>query len=228
MRKADKLFQLTNLIRVKQPITASQIATELEVSVRTVYRYIDDLSVSGIPIYGTAGVGYQLHENYELPPLNLTDKEVDVLMLGIKMVSTWTGDVLSDSAQSLANKIEAVLPKHIRDEYSSKVYAPDLLIRRNERDIWEMCYKAIKGEHCLSISYQTPNENKTKRKIRPLGLFYWGGKWTVGSWCFLRKDFRDFRLDRIETIKICENTCIENQSINLQSYLAAIEKPSCS
>lgn len=64
---------------MKQPITADQIAGELGVSVRTVYRYIDDLSVSGIPIYGTAGVGYQLHEDFELPPLNLTEKEIDAL-----------------------------------------------------------------------------------------------------------------------------------------------------
>jgi len=224
MRKADKLFQLTNLIRVKQPITAEQIAREIGVSVRTVYRYIDDLSVSGIPIYGTAGVGYQLHKGYELPPLNLTDKEVDVLMLGIKMVSTWTGDVLSDSAQTLANKIEAVLPKHVRDEYSPTVYAPDLLIRGSERKMWGQCYKAIKEKNCLSIGYQTPDGNNTERKICPLGLFYWGGKWTVGSWCFLRNDYRDFRLDRIETIKSHKGTCIENQRINLQSYLAAIEK----
>lgn len=224
MRKADKLFQLTNLIRVKQPITADQIAREIGVSVRTVYRYIDDLSVSGIPIYGTAGIGYQLQEGYELPPLNLTDKEVDVLMLGIKMVSTWTGDVLSESAQSLANKIESVLPKHVRDEYSPTVYAPDLLFRRNERKIWEQCYNAIKEKHCLSIGYQTPDGSNTQRKICPLGLFYWGGKWTVGSWCFLRNDFRDFRLDRIKTIELHKGTCIENKRINLQSYLAAIEK----
>ena len=224
MRKAEKLFQLTNLIRVKQPITADQIATELGVSVRTVYRYIDDLSVSGIPIYGTTGVGYQLHESYDLPPLNLTDKEVDVLMLGIKMVSTWTGDVMSESARSLANKIESVLPEHVRNEYSPTVYAPDLLIRRNERKIWEKCYKTIKEKHCLSIGYQIPDGNRTERNIYPLGLFYWGSKWTVGSWCFLRKDFRDFRLDRIEKIEIHKETGIENQRINLQSYLASIEK----
>ena len=66
MRKADRLFQLTNLIRARQPITAEKIAQELNVSIRTVYRYIDDLSVSGIPIYGTTGVGYQLDNDSKL------------------------------------------------------------------------------------------------------------------------------------------------------------------
>jgi len=74
MRKADRLFQLTNLIRARQPVTAHQLAEELGVSVRSIYRYIDDLSVSGIPVYGIAGEGYRLYEGFELPPLNLTEK----------------------------------------------------------------------------------------------------------------------------------------------------------
>ena len=116
MRKADRLFQLTNIVRARQPITAEELAQELEVSVRTVYRYIDDLSASGIPIFGMAGLGYQLHKQFELPPLNLTDNELDVLLLGVKMVSSWTSDELSESARSLENKIEAVLPNHLTDD----------------------------------------------------------------------------------------------------------------
>ena len=224
MRKADKLFQLTNLIRVKQPITADEIAEELGVSVRTIYRYIGDLSVSGIPIYGTKGIGYQLHENYELPPLNLTEKEIDALVLGIKMVSTWTGDLLSEGAQSLANKIELVLPKHVRNEYSPIVYAPDLSIRENEREVWGQCYEAIKKQYVLQIRYRTPDGNLTDRKIFPLGLFYWGGKWTLGCWCSMRGDYRDFRLDRIKEIIVTKKTYETTDVVNLQAYMASVEK----
>jgi len=226
MRKAEKLFQLTNLIRSKQPITAQQISEELSVSVRTVYRYIDDLSVSGIPVYGTAGIGYQLHENFELPPLNLTEKELDALLLGIKMVSTWTGDGLSDSARSLANKIESVVPKTVREAYSPIIDAPDLAIRDTERAIWQQCYEAIKNQSLLGICYQAADANQTKRNICPLGLFYWGGKWTLASWCTLRKGYRDFRLDRIDELNVKEEYRVD-QNINLQSYLAYIEENCC-
>jgi len=89
MRKADRLFHLTNLIRVKQPITADEIAEEMGVSVRTVYRYIDDLSVGGIPIYGIKGIGYQLHENYELLLHNHNKAEINASILAIMMVRTW-------------------------------------------------------------------------------------------------------------------------------------------
>ncbi len=224
MRKADRLFQLANLIRVKQPITADKIADELGVSARTVYRYIDDLSVSGIPIYGTKGIGYQLHEDYALPPLNLNETEIDALVLGIKMVSTWTGDSLSEAARSLSYKIESVLPEHVRNEYSPIVYAPDLSIRKNEREIWGQCYEAIKKQYILQIQYKTPDGNLTERKVIPLGLFYWGGKWTLGSWCSLRKSYRDFRLDRVSKINITKEKYEKTDAINLQECIKSAEK----
>ena len=219
MRKADRLFHLTNLIRVKQPITADEVAEELGISVRTVYRYIDDLSVSGIPIYGIRGIGYQLHESYELPPLNLNEAEIDALVLGIKMVSTWTSDSLSQAARSLSNKIESVLPEHVRNEYSPIVYAPDLSVREYEREIWGQCYEAIKKRYIVLIRYETPDGNLTHRKVYPLGLFYWGGKWTLGSWCTLRESFRDFRLDRMVEIKIIKERYEKTDSINLQESM---------
>jgi len=150
MRKADRLFQLTNIIRVRQPITAEELAQELGLSVRTIYRYIDDLSAAGIPIYGIAGVGYQLHEKFELPPLNLTDKELDALLLGIRMVSSWTSDELSESARSLENKIEAVLPTRLINEHSRAAYAPNLLSSEKDRSNWEAIHGAVK-KFSLSI-----------------------------------------------------------------------------
>jgi len=223
MRKAYKLFQLTNLIRSKQPITAARIAEELDVSVRTVYRYIDDLSVSGIPIYGTTGIGYQLHEHFELPPLNLTENELDALILGVKMVSSWTGDALSESANSLVSKIEAVLPEKLLKEYSRTIYAPDLSGKKKDRDVWEFMFKAIKNSISIYIKYKAQNGRNTSRVIYPLGLFYWGGKWTLGSWCTLREDFRDFRLDRIDDKSIREEGPINNKSITLEAYFSSIK-----
>ena len=224
MRKADKLFQLTNLIRAKQPITAERIAEELEVSVRTVYRYIDDLSVSGIPIYGTTGIGYQLLDGFELPPLNLTEKELDALVLGVKMVSSWTGDTLSESASSLASKIEAVLPKQLRVGYSKTIYAPNLLDREKDKQAWELLYQAIKHSNPVAIDYQALDDKQTSRTIYPLGLFYWGGKWTVGCWCTLRAAFRTFRLDRIGSIKVETGKYPKDKTVNLEAYLASVKK----
>jgi len=224
MRKADKLFQLTNLLRAKQPITAEQIATELEVSVRTVYRYIDDLSVSGIPIYGTTGVGYQLHENFELPPLNLTEQELDALLLGVRMVSSWTGDELSNSANTLAKKIEAVLPNQLRDDYSDVVFAPDINHRKKDRKNWQALHQAIKNLKMVEIDYRALDGCYSSRLLYPLGLVYWGGKWTLAAWCTERRGYRNFRIDRILEMSISTQQFEPTKKINLQAYLNEVNK----
>ncbi len=224
MRKADRLFQLTNIIRARQPITAEELASELEVSVRTIYRYIDDLSVSGIPVFGIAGVGYQLHDKFELPPLNLTDSELDALLLGVRMVGSWTSDELSESAHSLENKIEAVLPNRLIDGYKRAAYSPNILARDKDRNNWEVMHGAVKNLNSVFIEYNSLNGKFTSRVIYPLGLFYWGGKWTVGSWCTLRSEFRDFRLDRIANLRVMDEKYQVGKTINLDSYFSSVNK----
>jgi len=224
MRKADKLFQLTNIIRAKQPITASQIAEEMEISTRSVYRYIDDLSVSGIPVYGTTKVGYRLHDKFELPPLNLTEKELDALILGVKLVENSTGDELSESARTLATKIEAVLPDKLIQEHSKTIYAPTFSKNTKDRETWELLYNAIKNCNEVSVNYNSLKHELTSRVIYPLGLFYWGNKWTVASWCTLRQSYRDFRLDRFNTIKVEHKNFITTKSINLDTYLKSFDE----
>ncbi len=218
MRKADRLFQLTNLIRARQPITAKKIALELNVSIRTVYRYIDDLSVSGIPIYGTTGIGYQLDADFELPPLNLTEKELEALLLGVKMVNSWTGHKTAQAAALLATKIAAVVPKKQLNNYSEIVFAPDF-IHLEKKQLWETIHVAIKKRSILTIQYLSLDNITTNRTIYPLGLVYWGGKWTVATWCEKRKDFRSFRLDRIEKITNRQEHFDLTNKINLKVYL---------
>lgn len=223
MRKAERLFQLTNLIRSRQPITAEVLAEEIGVSVRSIYRYIDDLSVSGIPIYGTQGLGYQLDENFDLPPLNLTEKELDALLLGVGMVTNWTGDKLSHAAKTLADKIEAAIPRKLQKEFSSVIFSPNIKSGSEEkqllRNLWEGLHDAIKEEKVIQIGYCSLEEKVTKRTIYPLGLFYWGSKWTLGAWCVKRQAFRSFRIDRIIEflIKIEERPISEQ--ISLKNYI---------
>lgn len=228
MRKAERLFQLTNLIRNKQPITAERLAEELELSVRSIYRYIDDLSVSGIPIYGTPGIGYQLDKNFELPPLNLTDKELDALMLGVGMVSSWTGDELSQAAKSLAGKIESSLPKQLKENYSRVIFAPNIkpnpLAKIKTRKNWELLHASIKSQNVIKIGYISLDEKESKRSVKPLGLFYWGAKWTLASWCNHRNDYRSFRVDRILDIEVTSESFELTDCFSLDTYISFANK----
>lgn len=110
VRKSDRLFQLTNLLRAHQPLTARDLATRLCVSERTIYRYIDDLSLAGIPVYGEAGLGYRLSEGFEMAPLQLSAAELEALITGVNLVAVLTGKGMADPARALLAKIEAALP----------------------------------------------------------------------------------------------------------------------
>ncbi|HKE12266.1 MAG TPA: HTH domain-containing protein, partial [Myxococcota bacterium] len=89
MRRADRLFQLVHHLRARRFATGDQLARELGVSTRTVYRDVRDLEASGVPIRGEAGVGYRLERGYELPPLTFTSAELEGLVLGARIVGAW-------------------------------------------------------------------------------------------------------------------------------------------
>jgi predicted DNA-binding transcriptional regulator YafY len=226
VRKSDRLFQLTNILRKHQPITAKQLAEKLLVSERTIYRYIDDLSLSGIPIYGEPGVGYRLSEGFELPPIQLSAGELEALITGVSFTASLTGKHLAASAHSLLSKIEAVLPKA-----SSLIPDEERVVRVpvNHRDsetyqVWGKAHSAIEKKRWLKIAYNSLSESVTSRTVYPLGLFYWGGRWTLGSWCDLRGDYRDFRLDRISELDLCEYTAPLPEGVSLSAYIESKEK----
>lgn len=219
MRKSDRLFQLTNLLRRSQPITAQQLADKLNVSVRSVYRYIDDLSVNGIPVYGEAGTGYRLQDNFELPALNLTPDELDALLVGVRMVSGWTGTELPASAHSLLHKIYAGLSENMKHRAEANIFAPVMRDRADESRYWEQLRIAIRDRHKIHVQYMTQEGIVSSRQLYPLCLFYWGGKWTLGAWCTLRSAYRDFRVDRIQELKILDETFETTADINLASYI---------
>lgn len=217
MRKADRLFQIVNLVRAHQPISAANLAKRLNVSVRTIYRYIDDISASGIPIYGETGLGYALLQDFELPPLSLTCNEMEALILSVSMLSRSVGDQCSAAAQSLLAKIQAASPSipHIH----TPLIARSLAARPIHLGDWDTLHKAIQMRHTYRITYQSITGDRSVRVILPLGLFYWGGKWTVGTWCFLRNAFREFRLDLIEQITPTKQTVEISDDITLDKYL---------
>lgn len=99
-RRADRLFQIVQILRGRRLTTAALLAERLGVSERTVYRDIRDLSLSGVPVEGEAGSGYRLLAGYDLPPLMLTTKESEALIAAIRLLKTWGGEALSQSLES--------------------------------------------------------------------------------------------------------------------------------
>ena len=198
MRRADRLFQIVQHLRLRRTrTTARELARKLEVSERTIYRDIQDLGRSGVPIEGEAGVGYILR-GFDVPPLMFARDEIEALVVGARMVEAWTTKQLAEAARQALRKIEAALPERLRAEIEKpQIYAIDLRTRADVRASMDAIRQAIGEGRRVEFDYSKEDGTGPRRAVQPLGLYFWGNVWTLASWCELRGDFRNFRLDRM-------------------------------
>ncbi|WP_028876272.1 helix-turn-helix transcriptional regulator [Teredinibacter turnerae] len=222
MRKAERLFQILNLLRNRRTVlTARQIAEQLAVSERTVYRDIQALSLSGVPIEGEAGVGYRLQRQFDLPPLMFDRDEVEALLLGARMIRAWSDRQLAAAASSALNKILAVLPPQLRElEETSAIKVPDYQQQLSVSVHSEQIRAAIRSQQKIAIDYEDAHVQLSHRCVLPLGLFFWGATWTLVGWCELRLAYRAFRLDRIRRFELLAENFACHASCSLDHYLA--------
>jgi predicted DNA-binding transcriptional regulator YafY len=201
MRRADRLFQIVQFLRGGRLVTAAILGAKLEVSERTIYRDIADLQASGVPIDGAAGVGYIMRQGFDLPPLMFTRDEVTALVAGAKLVKAWGGLTMARAAEEALVKIAAVLPDVARGQLSQiQIHAPSYALKDSTRANIDAVQSAVETCHVLGFAYADKNGSETNRTIRPLGLWFWGGQWTVVGWCLTRDAFRMFRLDRMSVL----------------------------
>jgi predicted DNA-binding transcriptional regulator YafY len=202
MRRADRLFRLVQLLRRSRLVTAQRIASELEVSERTVYRDVRDLSLSGVPIRGEAGVGYALAHGFDLPPLTFNEEEIEALVLGARVAQGYADPALARAADSALAKIEMVLPEALRSRVATtKIIAPTFQPGKRAGELGTV-REALRSKRRLAMQYRDEKGGETKRSVRPLAIAFWGKVWTLAAWCELRMDFRSFRLDRMSQAEL--------------------------
>ncbi|MEM6615549.1 MAG: YafY family protein [Pseudomonadota bacterium] len=231
MRRADRLFQIIQMLRGGRLSTAAKIAEALEVSERTVYRDIRDLQSTGVPIDGEAGVGYVLRGGYDLPPLMFTKSELTALIAGARMVKAWAGNELARSADDAILKIEAVLPRDLRGTLNNvSIFAPSVPEIVSIRAALDHINTAISNRRTLNFTYESLADETTDRSVEPLGLFFWGQVWTLVGWCRLRGAFRTFRVDRIHDLTVNRETFVPQSGRTLADFMAemaALEHYEC-
>src|SRR5262245_4192020 len=223
MRRADRLFEIVHHLRGRRLTTAAQLASWLEVSERTVYRDIADLLASGIPIDGEAGVGYRLHPDFDLPPLMFNHNEIEALVIGARMVESWGGPGLAQGARSALAKIATALPKDKRTTLeSSRLYSPGFFVSQQMGVQMDLLRGAIDTHRYVQLRYRDADGRESQRRVRSLGLFFWGDAWTLGAWCELRTDFRNCRLGRIVDAIVQEERFPDEVGRLLPDYLRAM------
>ncbi len=223
MRRADRLFQIVQILQHRRLTTAAKLSERLEVSERTVYRDIKDLMGSGVPIQGEAGVGYRLGKDFELPPLMFTKAEIQALVLGARMVESWADAELRTAAQSALEKVEAALPESQRARiHATSMFSVSFHVPVEARKRLGPLRAAVDGHEVVALTYVDRSDERTQRRVHPLGLFFWGRHWTLGGWCELRRGFRNFRVDRMEAVERTGDVFVADSPSTLDDYLAAM------
>jgi predicted DNA-binding transcriptional regulator YafY len=222
MRRADRLIRIVHFLRGRRlAVTAKSIAEEFEICTRTVYRDIQDLMNSGTPITGEAGIGYIIDKKYYLPPVTFDADELEAIGLGISMVRHWTDHRFASKADSAFAKIQAVLPTILQGELEQiTTYS----IPNQVAVPWTISFsdlrECIRIRRKIRISYADGSNETTSRTLRPLALIFCSPVWLLATWCELRSDFRNFRLDRMTSLDLCHDIFADEADKNLAAYKA--------
>ena len=222
MRRADRLFRLVEILRSKRLATGAWLAEQLDVSLRTLYRDIQDLSLSGVPIEGEAGVGYRLRYRLDVPPLLFDPAELEALLVGSRMVQVWGDSDLAQAATAALAKIHNVLPELLRREaQQAQLFIPSTPHDRPHH-LTEL-RRAVRKRRIVRMSYQREDGEPSERTLWPLGLFFWGKNWTLVGWCLLRDGFRHFRVDRVQQLMVSEESFPEQKGRRLADFFDELE-----
>lgn len=219
MPRADRLYDILQLLHDGTRHRAQDIAQTTGVSVRTIYRDMDTLAASGIPVQGTRGTGYCLADLTTLPPLSLTSAELEALNLGIAIISEATDPDLKSAALSLADKIDAALPvETIAPADAWKFIATPFADAARGFSHMGNLRNAIKTRQKLRLTCRAPDGHQSISTVRPLRLESWGRIWTLLVWCDLNQSFRSFRTDLIEQATPLPELFIDEPGKTLSDY----------
>lgn len=200
MSRTQRLFDLIQILRKhRYPISGKQLAEELNVSLRTVYRDIVTLQGQGASIEGEPGLGYVLRPGFMLPPLMFSEEEIEALVLGSRWVALRTDKKLRLAATNVLAKISAVLPEDLRQqlEFSGLLIGPVKTTVEHDDEKEALIRLAIRKEHKLQMTYIDVKGDKSQRIIWPLAIGFFEEVHIIVAWCELRENFRHFRTDRI-------------------------------
>lgn len=225
MNRIDRLMATLLLLQGRRVITAEDIAGHFEISLRTVYRDIAALSEGGVPIVAEAGVGYSLLNGYQMPPVMFTPEEASALFMGGHLVENLTDPSLEAQMRSALLKIRSVLPRGHQDrldrlQRATAVLAGPFPNPDGESAVLTGIQSALSQRRVLDIAYQTKGAGPaTRRQVEPLGLVFYSERWHLIGYCRLRKDFRDFRTDRITSLKTTSEVFEAHPDFSLRDHI---------
>ncbi|WP_379965948.1 helix-turn-helix transcriptional regulator [Epilithonimonas sp. UC225_85] len=210
IKKIDRITSILVQLQSKPIVRAQDLADKFEVSVRTIYRDIKTLENAGIPIFGEAGSGYSLVDGYKLPPVMFTKEEVLSFITAEKLMQNFSHESLGSHYNSAMEKVKSVLRNSEKNlvtdiENQINIYAYQPEQKDSVKNIIPTVLESISEKMQLKIDYQNANLEASERTIEAVGIFYEFNYWYVMAFCTMRKDYRQFRVDRILKITKTKN-----------------------
>jgi len=225
MNRMDRLTGMILLLQGRRCLTAEDIATHFEISVRTAYRDMVALGEAGVPIVAEAGVGYSLARGYHMPPVMFTEEEAAALVIGAEATRQVANDSLKRSIGGALLKIRSVLPADRRD-YVTRLESAVNVHFGPERPSHEggnvmPLQQAIVRRRCVELHYHTGGQGPlNQRVVEPLGMVFYARHWHLIAWCRLRRDLRDFRLDRMTHWRVLTERFSGHEDFSLTEFIA--------
>ncbi len=224
MNRIDRLTAILIQLQTKRVVKAEEIADRFDISLRTVYRDVKALMEAGVPIGSEAGKGYFIVDGYHLPPVMFSQEEASAMLTAGKLVEKMTDDSVRKAYESALLKIKSVLNDHDKDylenlQSSIQVFRfPDQQAEPANEYMSEVT-RAVSRKEVLHINYYSANTGEaTERKVEPIGMVYYSGRWHLIAWCRLRNGYRDFRVDLIRSLKSTGENFDSRNLLTLQEY----------
>lgn len=228
MNRTDRLVSMVMLLQSRRVITAAQLADHFEITERTVYRDLAALGEGGVPIVGEPGVGYSLMSGYCLPPVMFSPEEAFAFVTGGLLVERMTDASMRDAIRSAVSKVTAVLPQGLQGRVDRLRKTMVIGVRPPTKGSVPLgTVQRAMAEGCvLRLNYLGAARGEpTERLVEPRGLVFYLDHWHLIAWCRLRKDMRDFRVDRIVRCETLPEPIPPHPGFNLNQHLAKCMLP---
>lgn len=218
--KIDRLVSIIMLLLDKKRISAQDLANMFEVSPRTIYRDIDTITMSGIPICSTSGVGggFEIMQNYKIDKKVFSSADISTILMGLSSLSNMIrGDELVNALAKVKSFIPADRAKDI--EFKANQVFIDLspwMGNRNIQPYLEMVKTALQESRVLSFEYADRFGNTTTRTAEPYQLVLKNSHWYWQGYCYKRNDFRLFKLSRTYNLHVLDEYFTPRDSIKPQ------------
>ncbi len=221
MSQLPRLISILTLLKSRRVLTATELSGKFDISIRTVYRDIQKLIEAGVPVITIEGRGYSLMDGYTVAPVQFTEKQANALITAQHLVKQSNDSSFTNDFEEALTKIKSVFKSSVLEKselLNNKIHVFDNQYENISSNALSELQLAITHFNYVEINYRKADDpNISFRKIEPCALFSTYQKWILIAWCHLRKDFRAFRVDRIQHFKILQDN-FEDRKFNIQDY----------